>query len=77
MHRAEEVVVSDFSQGSPVDTVRGETDGAVEHEAVGGFLDWAISEDRALENLFGHVRVAGDNGSRVAEAEGHEPGGVK
>jgi len=73
---AEEVRGGDAAEGAPVDTVRGKTDGAVEHEAVSRFLDWTISKDRAGENLLGHIRMARDYGACVSEAERHESHGV-
>ena len=38
----------DAAEGSPVNAVCGEADGAVEHEAVGGFLHGAVREDRPV-----------------------------
>lgn len=72
----EEVSGGYAAEGAPVDTVWGETDGAVEHETVCRFLDWTISENRAGENLLSDIRVARDYGTGVSEAEGHEPDGV-
>jgi len=74
--RAEEVRGGDTAEGTPVDAIWGETDGAVEHEAVCRFLDWTISENRAGENLLSDIGVARDDGTCVAEAEGHEPRSV-
>lgn len=64
------------TQGAPVDAVRSEPDGPVEHQAVGGLFDGAVGEDGAVENLTCHVRVARDDDSGLAEGEGHEAFGV-
>jgi len=69
---AEEVIRGDSPEASPVNSVRGEADGAVKHEAVCGFFDGTIGEDGAVENLLGHVGVARDDDTCVAETKGHE-----
>lgn len=65
----------DPPQSPPVDAVGSEADRPVEHQAVRRLLHWPVGEHRAVENLLRDVRVASDDDTRLAEAEGHEPPG--
>lgn len=66
------MVGGDPAEAPPVVAVGGEAHGAVEEEEVGGFLDRAVGEGGAAEDLLGGVGVAGDDEAREADGEGHE-----
>lgn len=76
MFRGEEMSGRDSPQGSPVDSVGGEPDGPVEHQAVGRFFHRAVGENGAVENLLRHVRVTRHDDASLAEAESHEALGL-
>lgn len=67
----------DAPERTPVGSVLGEADGAVEHEAVGGVVERAVGERRVVEDLLGHVRVGRDDGADGAERQRHEPLGPR
>lgn len=56
--RAEEVGGGEFPEVFPVRAVGSEAHGAVEEEAVGGFLDGPVREGRVIEDVLGGIRVA-------------------
>lgn len=64
---------SDAAESAPVDAVRSEADGSVEHEAVSGFFDRTVSKSRMVEDLPGDIMVGRDDDTSVAKAESHEP----
>lgn len=62
----------DSPKVSPVVAERGKAHGPVKEELVGGFLDGAVGEGGARQNLLCSLRVAGDDEAGESEGERHE-----
>lgn len=72
--RTKEVSGGDPSEIPPVFAKRREAHCPMKQQLVGRFLDRAVGEGRAVEDLFGGLGLASDDKASEADGEGHQAG---